>query len=82
MSASFASPDTQKAWVSVRKYYPPSKSLELWNDWPVKKTLKTGEVIVNIHAAALNPAAWKLMRLLPDFIAKRLYVAETSQGLL
>ncbi|KAF5324836.1 hypothetical protein D9611_004258 [Ephemerocybe angulata] len=76
MSASFAIPDTQKAWLSVRRGYPPSKSLELRNDWPVKKTLKAGEVIVKIHAAALNPVGWKNMRLYPDFIAKRPYVAE------
>lgn len=47
-------PDVQKAWVSVRKGSP-ARSLELRKDWPVKKPLAPGEVLVKVHAAALNP---------------------------
>lgn len=68
-------PDTQKAWVSMRKGTP-SASLELKTDWPVQKNLKEGEVLVKIHAAALNPAGYKLMEMAPNWLTKRPYVAE------
>ncbi|KAF6764758.1 quinone oxidoreductase [Ephemerocybe angulata] len=76
MSTGTAIPDTQKAWISVKKAFPPSNSLELRKDWPVNKRLKSGEIIVKIHAAGMNPVGWKAMRLLPEWIAKRPYVVE------
>ncbi|KAF5324561.1 hypothetical protein D9611_004261 [Ephemerocybe angulata] len=71
-------PETQKAWVSTKKAYPPSRSLQLRTDWPVKKILKTGEVTVKVHAAGLNPLAWKLMRYLPSWVVKRPWVPESD----
>ena len=47
-------PDKQTAWVVVRQGFP-SKALSLKADWPVPKKLASGEVLVKIHAAALNP---------------------------
>lgn len=47
-------PETQKAWITMRKGAP-SASLEFKTDWPVKKNLAAGEVLVKVHAAALNP---------------------------
>lgn len=54
MSAPQPIPDVQKAWVSVRKGTP-SRSLEFREEWPVKKLLAPGEVLVKVQAAALNP---------------------------
>ncbi|KAF5317273.1 hypothetical protein D9611_004047 [Ephemerocybe angulata] len=71
-------PATQRAWVSARKGFPPSRSLELRTDWPVLKTLKPGQVTVKIQAAALNPLAWKLMRYLPNWIIKRPWAVEND----
>ncbi|KAF5324560.1 hypothetical protein D9611_004260 [Ephemerocybe angulata] len=71
-----ALPDIQKAWVSAQKGYPPSKSLELRRDWPVLKEIKPDQVTVKIQAVALNPMGWKLMRYLPNWIAKRPWVVE------
>ncbi|KAJ2925209.1 hypothetical protein H1R20_g11890, partial [Candolleomyces eurysporus] len=68
-------PDTQKAWVSVRRG-PPRRSLELKEDWPVLKTPQANEVLVKIKAAGLNPVGHKFMKLLPNWIAKRPHVAE------
>ncbi|KAF9477349.1 NAD(P)-binding protein [Pholiota conissans] len=68
-------PDTQTAWVVVQQGTP-SKALSLETDWPVSKQLKSGEVLVKVQAAALNPAAWKLMLALPNFLDKRPHVAE------
>ncbi|KDR81831.1 hypothetical protein GALMADRAFT_276498 [Galerina marginata CBS 339.88] len=68
-------PDVQRAWTVVRRGTP-STALEFKTDWPVPKNLEAGEVLVKIQAAALNPIAFKLMRFLPNFIAKRPLVAE------
>lgn len=38
--------------------------------------MKAGEVAIKIHAAALNPIGWKLMKYLPDWLRRRPYVAE------
>ncbi|RXW21116.1 hypothetical protein EST38_g4734 [Candolleomyces aberdarensis] len=67
-------PAVQRAWVSVRKGVP-SKSLELKTDWPVKQP-GSGEVLVKIQASALNPIGYKMLKLLPDFLAKRPYIPE------
>ncbi|KAJ3504181.1 hypothetical protein NLJ89_g8070 [Agrocybe chaxingu] len=68
-------PDVQQAWVVIRRGRP-SHALELKSDWPVPKKLEKGEVLVKVQAAALNPIGWKLMRVLPNFLAKRPHVAE------
>ncbi|KAJ3530617.1 hypothetical protein NMY22_g8500 [Coprinellus aureogranulatus] len=77
MAAPPTIPDVQKAWVSVRKGKP-KDSLEFKTDWPVKKPLAPGEVLIKVHAAALNPVGYKLMKLLPNFIARRPYVPEAD----
>ncbi|OCH92073.1 NAD(P)-binding protein [Obba rivulosa] len=69
-----ATPSTQRAWRVVRKGYP-SKALRLEN-LPVPTQLSSGEVLVKIQAASLNPVGYKLMGLLPNFLAKRPHVAE------
>lgn len=48
-------PDEQTAWV-VENRGVPSKALSLKNNWPVAKQLKSGEVLVKVQTAALNPA--------------------------
>jgi NADPH:quinone reductase-like Zn-dependent oxidoreductase len=47
-------PDEQTAWVVVRQGFP-NKALSLKTNWPVPKELGSGEVLVKIQAAALNP---------------------------
>lgn len=47
-------PDQQRAWVNIGRGTP-AKALVLRSDWPVSKKLRPGEVLVKVHAAALNP---------------------------
>ncbi|KAH9841922.1 uncharacterized protein C8Q71DRAFT_700158 [Rhodofomes roseus] len=68
-------PETQQAWRVVRKGEP-SKVLRLDKDVAVPKKLDKGEVVVKVQAAALNPIAYKLMNMAPNFIAKRPYIPE------
>ncbi|KAF5358032.1 hypothetical protein D9756_001938 [Leucocoprinus leucothites] len=68
-------PDIQKAWISTCQGTP-AKSLKLVSDWPVPKRLQPEEVLVRIQAGSLNPVGWKLMKVLPNFIARRPNVAE------
>lgn len=68
-------PDVQKAYLSTRRGKP-ADSLAFVQDWPVPKQLTTGEVLVKVYAAALNPVGWKLMKVLPNLIARRPHVAE------
>ncbi|TFK27372.1 quinone oxidoreductase [Coprinopsis marcescibilis] len=70
-----AIPDTQKAWVEVTKGKP-EQGVRLKTDWPVTKSLEDGDVLVKIQAAALNPAGYKMLGMVPDFLAKRPVVAE------
>ncbi|KAF9476338.1 NAD(P)-binding protein [Pholiota conissans] len=70
-------PDVQRAWISVRRGKP-TDSLVLKNDWPVPKELAKDEVLVKVQVAALNPIGFKLMRAMPNFIAKRPYVPEND----
>ncbi|KAF8504133.1 hypothetical protein BU17DRAFT_58327 [Hysterangium stoloniferum] len=75
MSSSHEIPTTQRAWV-VTKRGSPNEAVILREDFPVDSKLKKGEVLVKVHAAALNPVGWKLMKLLPNFMAGRPHVAE------
>jgi len=68
-------PTKQRAWV-VTKRGSPKDAVVLKEDYPVDSKLKKGEVLVKIHAAALNPIGWKLMKLLPNFVDGRPHVAE------
>ncbi|KAJ2917214.1 hypothetical protein MD484_g3212, partial [Candolleomyces efflorescens] len=63
-------PDTQKAWVSVRRGVP-RRALVLKEDWPVLKAPQANEVLVKIKAAGLNPVGWKFLKLTPNWVAKR-----------
>lgn len=52
--SSYTIPQTQKAWVAVRKGEP-EKALELDSAYPVPKDFAKGEVLVKVQAAAYNP---------------------------
>ncbi|KAF8508092.1 quinone oxidoreductase [Hysterangium stoloniferum] len=75
MSSSSEIPTKQKAWVVVKRSSP-KNAVVLKEDYPVNSKLEKGEVLVKVHAAALNPIGWKLMGLLPSFVAGRPHVAE------
>lgn len=47
-------PQTQKAWLAIRRGEP-SYALRLDNNVPVSSKLENGEVLVKVQAAALNP---------------------------
>ncbi|KZT11465.1 NAD(P)-binding protein [Laetiporus sulphureus 93-53] len=66
---------TQKAWRVVGKGSP-SEVVRLDNVAPIPTQLSKGDVLVKVQAAALNPAGYKLMDMLPGFILKRPYVPE------
>ncbi|KAG8934052.1 hypothetical protein FRC02_010644 [Tulasnella sp. 418] len=68
-------PDTQRAWRVVQRGHP-KKALRLRDDVPVLSDLKDGEVLVKIKSAALNPIGYKLMKTMPNFMAKRPRTAE------
>ncbi|CAE6410268.1 unnamed protein product [Rhizoctonia solani] len=68
-----AAPETQQGWRVVRQG-PPSKALA-FETFPVPK-IRSGEVLVKIEAAALNPVGYKLMQFLPNILFRRPYVAE------
>ncbi|KIJ44140.1 hypothetical protein M422DRAFT_30646 [Sphaerobolus stellatus SS14] len=68
-------PQAQHAWIVIKRGHP-SQAVVLQKDFPVSSKLKKGEALVKVHAAALNPVGWKIMRLLPNIIAKRPQIAE------
>lgn len=47
-------PETQRSWRVVSQGRP-SQALKLDNAFPVPSKLKSGEVLVKVQAAALNP---------------------------
>lgn len=47
-------PSKQTAWTVLNRGTP-RKVLYLTKDWPVSKDLKSGEVLIKVQAAALNP---------------------------
>ncbi|KDE08379.1 hypothetical protein MVLG_01417 [Microbotryum lychnidis-dioicae p1A1 Lamole] len=57
------SPETMQAWV-FKKKGAPSDVLRKVEDWP-KPVPKGKEVLIKIHAASLNPIAWKGMGVFP-----------------
>jgi len=67
-------PRFQRAWI-VERRGPPSYALTLRSEYPVPTPGK-GEVLVKVQAAALNPVGFKIMRLVPNFMANRPVVAE------
>ncbi|KAF9161553.1 hypothetical protein DFQ27_008313 [Actinomortierella ambigua] len=79
--ANVALPSTQKA-IQYTKFGNPSDVLELNSSAPVP-TPGPNEVIIKVHAAALNPVDWKLMKggvtnfLLPSVMTPGLDVAGT-----
>ncbi|KAG8953979.1 hypothetical protein FRC04_000963 [Tulasnella sp. 424] len=68
-------PQTQKAWRIIRRGSP-THALKLCEDVPVLDDLSEGHVLVKIKSAALNPAGYKLMGLLPNWLQKRPLTAE------
>ncbi|TDL27567.1 NAD(P)-binding protein [Rickenella mellea] len=69
-------PQVQKVWRVVGSGLP-AKALKL-EEIPVPSDLQPGEVLVKIQAAALNPVGYKLMKMLPNWLAKRPHVAEND----
>ncbi|KAI1661750.1 GroES-like protein [Daldinia decipiens] len=53
-------PKTMKAWVATRAGKP-QDILEFKTDWPTPTPPKTGEIMVRVSYAALNPAEIKIM---------------------
>ncbi|KAK7693253.1 hypothetical protein QCA50_002819 [Cerrena zonata] len=71
-SSSNSIPDTQKAWLAVKRGTP-AQAIRFEENAPVSAKLKKGEVLVKIQAAALNPVDYKVLGMLPNFIANRPY---------
>ncbi|KAI6095681.1 chaperonin 10-like protein [Pisolithus croceorrhizus] len=70
-------PQTQTAWVATTRG-PPSRVLQVNHDYPVPIPTKSGDVLVKIQAAALNPAGWKIMTMAPNFVWERPYIPEVD----
>ncbi|KAJ7077884.1 hypothetical protein B0H15DRAFT_861309 [Mycena belliarum] len=70
---------TYSAWFVVRRGLP-SKALELKTGLSIPTKLADGHVLVKVHAVALNPVGYKLMRTLPDFLDGRPHIAELDMA--
>ncbi|KAG8894859.1 hypothetical protein FRB99_000946, partial [Tulasnella sp. 403] len=68
-------PSTHTAWRVLRQGTP-RDSVELQHDVTVRKELEDGEVLVKVKSAAMNPVGYKLMKLVPNFMAYRPLTAE------
>ncbi|KAI0312731.1 hypothetical protein OF83DRAFT_1066723 [Amylostereum chailletii] len=76
MASTSTVPSTHRAWRVVRKGAP-RDALKLETDLPVPKDLQPGHVLLKVQAGALNPVCgYKLMKLLPNFLAGRPVIAE------
>ena len=53
-------PQHQRAWI-IHSRGRPQTALVCRDDWDVPSNLKHGEVLVKVHAAALNPALFLCM---------------------
>ncbi|KAG8917446.1 hypothetical protein FRC02_003109, partial [Tulasnella sp. 418] len=67
-------PLTQKAWI-VHARGEPSQALRISDTVPVLPP-EEGEVLVRVHAGALNQLGFKMMKLLPNIVARRPHGAE------
>lgn len=63
-------PSNQKVWRVIRSGNP-TTALVLDTQVPVPTKIPTGEVLIKVQAAALNPVTYKLMRWFPNTIMKR-----------
>ncbi|KAF7981832.1 hypothetical protein HWV62_31355 [Athelia sp. TMB] len=70
-------PSVQKVWKVVRQGTP-KKSLVFDENAPVPTDLKPGDVLVKVMAAALNPAGYKIMKMVPNMGSGRPYAAEND----
>ncbi|KZT69073.1 NAD(P)-binding protein [Daedalea quercina L-15889] len=70
-------PEIQQAWRVVGRG-DPSKVLRFDRDVPVPKKPVKGEVLIKVHAVALNPVGYKIMRVAPSFVIKRPYISESD----
>ncbi|KAF8884016.1 hypothetical protein BD779DRAFT_1674317 [Infundibulicybe gibba] len=68
-------PNSQRAWLVTRRGAPET-ALVYRSDVPLPSRLGRGEVLIKVQAAALNPVGYKLMAMVPNFLAKRPRVAE------
>lgn len=63
-------PKTQRAWL-VTKNGEPRDALALKTDYPVPKQVRSGNILVKVSHAALNPADLNFMANLPNWIPFR-----------
>lgn len=63
-------PTTQKAWLVTRNGEP-NEALTLKTDYPVPSQVKSGNILVKVDYAALNPADLNFMANLPNWIPFR-----------
>ncbi|KAJ6591715.1 hypothetical protein DFH09DRAFT_1025689 [Mycena vulgaris] len=66
---------TYSAWLVTKRGHP-SKALQLKTGLQIPTKLAKGHVLVKVQATALNPAGYKLMGAVPNFLIGRPHVAE------
>ena len=70
-------PKHQRAWIIYRRGRPQT-ALALRDDWDVPSNLKHGEVLVKVHAAALNPMLFLCMPFFDISIYNPFFVVDGS----
>ncbi|KAJ7039764.1 hypothetical protein C8F04DRAFT_1084745 [Mycena alexandri] len=68
---------TYSGWFVVQRGHP-SEVLQLKSGLPLPTKLPDGHVLVKVQAVALNPAGYKLMGAVPNFLSRRPHLAEND----
>ncbi|KAJ7627536.1 hypothetical protein DFH06DRAFT_1442816 [Mycena polygramma] len=66
---------TYSAWLVTQRGHP-RDALQLKTGLPIPTQVPEGHVLLKVQAVALNPAGYKLMAAVPNFLAGRPHVAE------